>query len=240
MPGPCEGNGRGKRIPPCPSSKRKNESICCGTQMNCEEMIRDQIVRRGVKTPCVLDAMRTVPRERFVPEDAQPMAYADCPLPIGCGQTISQPYIVALMTELLQLDSESNILEIGTGSGYQAAVLAQIVDKVYSMEILSELAENTRKLFCDLGYDNIITKFADGTDGWEEHAPYDGIIVTAAAPVVPEKLKEQLKIGGTMVIPVGEPSWIQSLDVITRTKHGYEQIPNISVRFVPMTGKVSN
>lgn len=207
--------------------------------INCEEMIQDQIVRRGVTAPCVLDAMRKVPRERFVPEDYRSVAYADCPLPIGCGQTISQPYIVALMTDLLRPGKDSRILEIGTGSGYQAAVLAQVVSQVYTLEIVPELAENARKLFQDLGYKNIVAKFADGTDGWPEYAPFDSIIVTAAAPVVPEKLMDQLKIGGTMVIPVGEPSWIQSLEIIRRTESGFEEIPNISVRFVPMTGKIS-
>ena len=150
-----------------------------------------------------------------------------------------QVYIVALMTDLLNIDKNSKILEIGTGSGYQAAVLAQIVDKVYSMEIVPALAEKVQKLYKELGYDNIIAKLADGSDGWLEHAPYDGIIVTAAAPLIPDRLTEQLKIGGTMVIPVGEPNWIQSLEVIIRTQSGFEQFSNISVRFVPMTGKVS-
>lgn len=208
--------------------------------MKSQEMIQDQIVRRGVTNPFVLDAMLTVHRERFVPDNLTTMAYADCPLPIGCGQTISQPYIVALMTELLRPQKYSKILEIGTGSGYQAAILSQIVDKVYTIEIVEELAANAKRLFNELRYDNICAKLGDGTDGWPEYAPYDGIIVTAAAPVVPEKLMDQLKIGGTMVIPVGEPSWIQSLEVIRRTETGFDEIPNISVRFVPMTGKISN
>ena len=208
--------------------------------VDCEEMIQDQIVRRGIRSQKVLDAIRKVPREEFISPEVRSCAYADGPLPIACGQTISQPYIVALMTELLRPDKGSIVLEIGTGSGYQAAVLAQIVDKVYTLEIIPELAGKAESLFARLGYNNIMVREADGSDGWPEHAPYDGIIVTAAAPVVPEKLKEQLKTGGVMVIPVGEPWWVQSLEVIRRTTDGFEQVSNIGVRFVPMTGKVQN
>lgn len=208
--------------------------------LDCEEMIQTQIVRRGISSEIILDAMRQVPREEFISSEGKSSAYEDRPLPIACGQTISQPYIVALMSELLQPDKNSVILEIGTGSGYQAAVLAQIVKKVYTIEIIPELAQKAASLFSRLGYNNIIAKEGDGADGWPEYAPFDGVIVTAAAPVVPEKLKEQLKGGGIMVIPVGEPGWIQSLEVIRKTNCGFEQISNISVRFVPMTGKVQN
>ncbi len=162
------------------------------------------IERRGIRDKRVIDALLKVPRHLFVPEYIRDSAYDDRPLPIGYGQTISQPYIVALMTEALELPEEAKVLEIGTGSGYQAAILAEIAKEVYTVERIPELLERARKLLVDkLGYKNIKFKLGDGTEGWQEHAPYDAIIVTAAAPKVPEPLVEQLKEGGVLVIPVG-------------------------------------
>ncbi len=161
------------------------------------------IESRGIKNPLVLHAMAKIPRHLFVPPHLRDEAYADYPLAIGEGQTISQPYIVALMTEGLELSPGSKVLEIGTGSGYQAAILAEISKEVYSIERLSSLAERAEELLRQLGYDNVYIKVGDGTMGWPEHAPYDAIIVTAAAPSVPPPLLEQLKVGGRMVIPVG-------------------------------------
>jgi protein-L-isoaspartate(D-aspartate) O-methyltransferase len=184
----------------------------------------------------VLDAMGSVPRHEFVPADLRHLAYANRPLPIGYGQTISQPYIVAVMTALLDVDNEDIVLEVGTGSGYQAAVLAELVQRVYSIEIIPELAQRTQKQLRRLGYDNIETRVGDGYYGWEEHAPFDAIIVTAAAPRVPEPLKQQLKDGGRLVIPVGDEA--QELMVITRKGDTFEERRVLPVRFVPMTGKV--
>ena len=163
------------------------------------ELIR----RRGVKDQRVLNAMLKVPRHLFVPPELVDRAYDDCPLPIGKGQTISQPYIVALMTEALELDEDSRVLEIGTGSGYQAAILAEIAKEVYTVERIPELLERAEKTIRSLGYTNVHFKLGNGTMGWEEEAPFDAIIVTAAAPEIPEPLVEQLKVGGRMVIPVG-------------------------------------
>ncbi len=203
-----------------------------------EMMVDDQIERRGVKDPLVLEAMNSVPRHLFVPANQQKKAYNDYPLPIGYGQTISQPYIVAYMTELLRMKPGDKILEIGTGSGYQAAVLAHITDQVYTVEIIRELAERTMKLVEELGYrDRVHIKVADGYYGWEEYAPYDGIIVTAAAGHVPPSLIEQLKPGGRIVIPVGAVYQVQTLMVITKTEEGEIKTRSmLPVRFVPMTG----
>ncbi len=200
-------------------------------------MLEKQIVRRGVHDPLVLKAILTVPRHRFVPSPMQAMAYNDSPLPIGEGQTISQPYIVACMTEALQLKESDRVLEIGTGSGYQAAVLAQIVNQVYSMEIIPSLAERASRTLKELGYGNVEVKAGNGYQGWPEKAPFDAIIVTAAPEKVPLPLKEQLKIGGRMVIPVGKFSLHQELMLLTRTgEDSWEEKRLLPVRFVPMTG----
>ena len=175
-----------------------------------EHMVESQLVRRGIKDRRVLDAMRQVPRHLFIPKDMRDLAYCDGPLPIGQGQTISQPYIVALMTELLELTGQEKVLELGTGSGYQAAILSRLVSQVYSVERHAALAEQAEKVFAQLGYDNIVIKVGDGTLGWPEHSPYDAIIVTAAAPDIPQPLTDQLADGGRLVAPVGS-RWSQVL-----------------------------
>jgi protein-L-isoaspartate(D-aspartate) O-methyltransferase len=194
----------------------------------------------GIKQfrPSVMNAMRSIPRHKFVPESLQDMAYNNGPLSIGHGQTISQPYIVALMTELLEPENDDIVLEVGTGSGYQSAVLAHLVKKVYSIEIVPELTEDAQHVFSSLKITNIESKCGDGYYGWPEHAPYDGIIVTAAAPYVPEPLVEQLKVGARLVIPVGRPYMHQELLLIEKTGVGQIQTTDIlSVAFVPLTGK---
>ena len=199
------------------------------------KMVEYQIMARGVKDSRVIGAMMKVPRHLFVPEDKRYRAYDDGPLPIGEGQTISQPYIVALMTELLQPQKTDRVLEVGTGSGYQAAVLAEVVDTVYSIEIICELQERADSTLKSLKYNNVITKCGDGYDGWPDAAPFDGIIVTAAPDNVPQPLLDQLKDGGRLVIPVGD--YIQYLEVYTRVGDKFERRRDIPVRFVPMTGK---
>lgn len=185
-----------------------------------------------------LDALETVPRHRFVPFISRVYAYRNRPLPIGHGQTISQPYIVAIMTDLLDLEPDDKVLEIGTGSGYQAAVLSHIVKDVYSMEIIEPLGLKAKELFEKLGYENIRTSIADGYYGWEEHAPYDAIIVTAAAGHIPPPLLDQLKPGGRMIVPVGGLMFTQQLILITKDKEGSFSIRQIMpVAFVPLTGK---
>jgi protein-L-isoaspartate(D-aspartate) O-methyltransferase len=200
-----------------------------------ERMVRLQIAAREVKDELVLDAMRKVPRHLFVPENLSGQAYSDGPLPIGEGQTISQPYIVALMTELLELKGGEKVLEIGTGSGYQAAVLAEIAGEVYSIEIICSLAETAEKKLLEMGYDNVTVRCADGYQGWEEHAPFDGIMVTAAPDHIPQPLVDQLKVGAKLVIPVGDV--FQELKVILKTETGIKEMNTIPVRFVPMTGE---
>lgn len=200
-------------------------------------MVEYQIRARGVGDARVLEAMETVPRHEFVPEEYLQSAYSDGPLPIGYGQTISQPHIVAVMTELLELEPGDRVLEIGTGSGYQAAILAELVDEVYTMEIIPELAGSARECLEGLGYENIRFSNADGYFGWEEHAPYDAIIVTAAPDHVPQPLVQQLKEGGRMVIPVGPVGWYQTLWLITK-EDGEAQYHNKGgVQFVPLTGE---
>lgn len=192
--------------------------------------------REAVTDARVLDAMRTVPRHEFVPKGAEDRAYEDRPLPIGHGQTISQPYIVALMTELLEVRPESYVLEIGTGSGYQAAVLAEIVDRVYSIEIIKPLADTAAERLKRLGYANVETRHGDGYFGWADAAPFDAIIVTAAASHIPPPLVEQLKPGGRMVIPVGPPFQPQQLMLVEKDKDGtVTQRSVLPVRFVPLT-----
>jgi len=203
------------------------------------EMVEEQIIPRGISDKLVIGALEKVHRDMFVPASLKVMGYNDTPLPIGCGQTISQPFIVALMTEMLELKPDYRVLEIGTGSGYQSAVLAEIVDHVYSVEIIPELSNRARETLRNAGYNNISLRISDGSDGWPDYAPYDGIIVTAAAWEIPVDLKYQLKLGRRMVIPVGEENEIQTLWTIIRTgENEFQEIPGISVRFVPMTGKI--
>ncbi|MBI1387586.1 MAG: protein-L-isoaspartate(D-aspartate) O-methyltransferase [bacterium] len=200
------------------------------------EMVRDQIVARGIRNERVLEAMRSVPRHRFVPRGMEAAAYSDGALPIGEDQTISQPYIVALMTALIEPREDDRVLEIGTGSGYQAAVLAELVSEVYSIEILEPLARRAKRvLIDDLNYSNIHLRTGDGYRGWPEHAPYNGILVTAAPDHVPQPLKDQLAVGGRLVIPVGDSD--QKLLVIEKLENGFKQRTVIPVRFVPMTGE---
>jgi len=199
-------------------------------------MLERQIIARGVKDPRVLEAMGKVPREKFVPDESKSIAYSDSPLRIGFGQTISQPYIVALMTELAHVTFEDSVLEIGTGSGYQTAILAELANSVYSMEIIPELQQNADSTIRALGYDNVTTRCADGYFGWPEAGPFDSIIVTAAPEKLPDELLSQLKDGGRMVVPVGGD--IQYLEVYAKTGNGYEKKRGIPVKFVPMTGKV--
>ena len=200
-----------------------------------ETMVKTQIEPRGVKDKLVLDAMRKVARHRFVPASLKDRAYSDGPLPIGEGQTISQPYIVALMTELLGLKDGDKVLEIGTGSGYQAAILGEIVEEVYTIEIICSLAETAKKRLKEMGYENITVRCGDGYQGWKEHAPFDGVIVTAAPDHIPQPLVDQLKVGAKLVIPVGDV--FQELMVITKTETGIKKMNAIPVRFVPMTGE---
>lgn len=200
-----------------------------------EDMVERQIKARGVKNPRVLEAMKKVPRHKFVPDDYESFSYQDSPQPIGEGQTISQPYIVALMTELLEPEPTDKVLEVGTGSGYQAAILAELVDEVYTIEIISSLAETAEDTLTSMGYTNVHVKCGDGFKGWPEAAPFDGIIVTCAPDEIPPSLLEQLAIGGKLVIPVGE--YYQELIVATKTEKGIQKKSTIPVRFVPMTGE---
>ena len=198
-------------------------------------MVDRQIRGRGVRDPRVLEALAAVQRHRFVPPQLQEQAYADTPLPIGYSQTISQPYIVAYMTEALELPPAAKVLEIGTGSGYQAAVLAEVAREVYSIEIVPELAERSAQLLAELGYDNVQLRQGDGYRGWPEAAPFDGIMVTAAPDHVPPALVEQLAVGARLVIPVGR--FAQEMRVVTMTEDGPVSETTLPVRFVPMTGE---
>ena len=200
-------------------------------------MVQTQIEQRGVKDKTVLAAMRKVPRHKFVPRREYYSAYADRPLLIGHGQTISQPYIVAFMTELLRPKPEHKVLEVGTGSGYQAAVLAEIVSKVYTIEIIEELGKSAKERLAKLDYKNIEVKVADGYYGWEEHAPFDTVIVTCAASHVPPPLIKQLKPGGKMCIPVGTVFGPQQLLMVTKQEDGTVKTRSVlPVRFVPLLG----
>ena len=201
-----------------------------------EDMVRTQIAARGVRDERVLSAMRKVPRHQFVPPEMRAEAYADHPLAIGEGQTISQPYIVGLMTELLEVKPGDRVLEVGTGSGYQAAVLASMGCDVYTVEIRPTLAQEAERRLKSLGLDDVNIRAGDGYVGWQGAAPFAGIIVTAAPEHVPQPLLDQLAVGGHLVIPVG--AFYQMLKVITRTASGYPERDVIPVRFVPMTGEV--
>lgn len=198
-------------------------------------MVERQIVARGIKSPLVIEALRRVPRHRFVPQDVRAQAYEDHPIPIGCGQTISQPYMVALMTEMLKLTGTERVLEIGTGSGYQSAVLAELASCVISVERKDALAERARAVLGELGCGNVEVFVDDGTVGCPERGPFDAILVTAGSPSVPAPLREQLAMGGRLVCPVGARD-IQTLTKIERVPQGYKQTEGISCVFVPLIG----
>ncbi|GAA4435629.1 protein-L-isoaspartate(D-aspartate) O-methyltransferase [Pontibacter saemangeumensis] len=200
-------------------------------------MVERNIKGRGIDDKAVLAAMRSVERHKFVPPEFADQAYADHPLPIGYDQTISQPYIVAYMTQVIRPNPQMKVLEIGTGSGYQAAVLAEIVKQVYTIEIVAEHGKAAAERLKKLGYDNVQVKVGDGYLGWEEHAPYDAIVVTAGAATVPPPLLEQLKEGGRMVIPVGPPHKTQTLMLLEKKKGKTVSKKLIPVVFVPFTGK---
>jgi protein-L-isoaspartate(D-aspartate) O-methyltransferase len=199
-----------------------------------QKMVEEQIKKRGIKSVAVLEAMQLTPRHLFVPENIQDYAYKDCALPIGLDQTISQPYIVAYMTEFLDPTHGMKILEIGTGSGYQTAVLAHLGAVVYSIELLEELSSRAGKTITSLNLNNVKIKCGNGFSGWPEEAPFDAVIVTAAPARVPSKLIEQLKEGGKMIIPIGPVNSIQQLKIITKKEKGFIENDLLSVRFVPM------
>jgi len=198
-------------------------------------MVADQIERRDISHQATLHAMRQVPRHEFIPQSLQSVAYSDRPLPIGFGQTISQPYIVAYMTALIQPKSHHKILEIGTGSGYQAAVLAEIVDSVFTIEIVKELEHSAQQRLMKLGYRNSRVRHSDGYFGWEEHAPFDAIVVTAASEFIPPPLITQLKNGGKMIIPVGSSFSVQHLVLVSKEGEKVKTKTLLPVRFVPFT-----
>jgi protein-L-isoaspartate(D-aspartate) O-methyltransferase len=200
-----------------------------------KKMVEEQIRGKGIKDEFVLAAMRKVPRHRFVEESLQEQAYNDYPLPIFGGQTISQPYMVALMTECLQLKGGEKVLEVGTGSGYQAAILAELADKVYSIERDPHLARTARELLNELNYVNVVIKVGDGTLGWREFAPFDAIIVTAGSPVIPQPLQEQLQDGGRLVVPVGSSSF-QNLMCVERKGSKFKSQEVCGCTFVPLIG----
>jgi protein-L-isoaspartate(D-aspartate) O-methyltransferase len=202
------------------------------------QMVEGQIRGRGIADKAVLDAMMKVERHRFVPASHWDSAYGDSPLPIGEGQTISQPFIVAYMTEVAKVSPSEKVLEIGTGSGYQAAILGELAKEVYTIEIIPQLADTARATLSELGYKNVFVKTGNGYLGWPEHAPFDAIVVTAAPDEVPQELVDQLAVNGTMVIPVG--TFYQQMMVITRTSEGVVERRTIPVRFVPMIGKPKN
>lgn len=204
-------------------------------------LVEQGLKQRGVTDKKVLEAMRHVPRHLFVPESHQRNAYINHPLPIGLGQTISQPFIVGYMTQMLDLQAGEKVLEIGTGSGYQAAVLSELTPHVYTIEIIEELGKQARKRFKKLGYNTIKTRIGDGYKGWPEYAPFDAIILTAAADRIPQPLLEQLKPGGILVMPEGDPTGPQTLIRVTKNEQGeISRERKLPVRFVPMTGEVQN
>jgi protein-L-isoaspartate(D-aspartate) O-methyltransferase len=200
------------------------------------KMVEEQVISRGIKDPRVIAAMRKVPRHLFVEEALQNQAYNDRPLPIGEKQTISQPYMVAVMTESLQLTGREKVLEIGAGSGYQTAILAEVVGKVFSIERILSLTMKARMLLLDLGYGNVEMTFSDGTQGWVRESPFDAIIVTAGSPDIPQPLVDQLAIGGRLVIPVGDES-VQDLIRLTKTEEGVKREDFGGCRFVKLIGK---
>lgn len=214
----------------------KGRSLSTDYEKEREHMVESQLARRGIKDKRVLEAMRQVPRHLFIPEDMRSLAYCDGPLPIGHGQTISQPYIVALMTELLELTGQEKVLEIGTGSGYQAAILSRLARQVYSLERHAALAQQAEKVLAQLGYDNVVVRVGNGTLGWPEHSPYEAIIITAAAPEVPQPLPDQLADGGRLVAPVGS-QWSQVLVKVRRQSDLLIRERLTAVAFVPLVGE---
>jgi protein-L-isoaspartate(D-aspartate) O-methyltransferase len=222
-------------VPACGASNARNEAPQDRFAAARELMVRSQLRGRDIRSERVLEVMARVERHRFIPEEGRDEAYGDHPVPIGYGQTISQPYIVAFMTEALAVEPEHRVLEIGTGSGYQAAVLSELAAQVYSIEIVPELADRARKTLSELGYRNVRVLTGNGYAGWPEHAPFDRVIVTAAPESVPPALVEQLKMDGLMAIPVGAE--IQELRILRRTPTGVQVLKTLPVRFVPMTGK---
>lgn len=217
-------------VPPAPTPGADEKHA--GSRVS---MVWQQIEARGISDSVVLDAMRVVPRHRFVPPQFEKDAYDDSPLPIGHGQTISQPYIVAFMTAALQLKPRDRVLEVGTGSGYQAAVLAEIVDEVYTIEIVDALGQSAESTLTVLGYRNVFVRIGDGYRGWPGKDPFDAIIVTAAPDHIPPALIEQLAVGGRMIVPVGDDD--QNLILLTKSADGTQQRTLLPVRFVPMTGE---
>ncbi|MCS6897858.1 MAG: protein-L-isoaspartate(D-aspartate) O-methyltransferase [Nitrospira sp.] len=197
-----------------------------------DRLVEQDIIPHGVRDPAVIAAMRKVPRHRFVPPSYARSAYVDSPLPIGYGQTISQPSLVAEMTEHLRLKRTDKVLEIGTGSGYQAAILAELVDRVFSVELIEPLARQAERTLVELGYTNVRVRVGDGHEGWPEEAPFDAIIVTAAPETVPQPLLDQLAVGGRLILPVGKD--LQRLELYRRTEGGYEHKVLTLVRFVPL------
>lgn len=233
--------GRTETLVPGEEGKEKDPSPGIDARERQDErdsMVQVQLAGRDIEDKRVLEAMGKVLRHRLVPESSRSYAYLDTAMPIGHGQTISQPYMVALMTEKLAADGEAKILEIGTGSGYQAAVLAEICKEIYTMEIVEPLSRRAAEALRALGYGNIHTKVGDGYYGWKEHAPYDGIIVTAAASHIPPALLEQLKEGGRLVIPLGNPLFYQTLTVIEKKGDSFLTTRSTACTFVPMTGAV--
>jgi protein-L-isoaspartate(D-aspartate) O-methyltransferase len=220
--------------PPDPLAQNSN-SIQDEYKKERREMVDRQIRARGIRDDSLLKAMEKVPRHKFVPPASAHLAYRDHPLPIGHDQTISQPFIVAYMTETADVSKKDKVLEIGTGSGYQAAILGEVAREVYTIEIIPELAEQASRVLGELGYKNVFVKAGNGYLGWAEHAPYDAILVTAAPDQVPQALVEQLAVDGIMVLPVGTEN--QEMVVIKKTKKGVTEKRTIPVRFVPMTGK---
>jgi protein-L-isoaspartate(D-aspartate) O-methyltransferase len=214
----------------------KARSVATDYDKEREHMVKSQLAGRGIKDRRVLEAMRQVPRHLFIPEGMRNLAYCDGPLPIGHGQTISQPYIVALMTEILELEGKEKVLEVGTGSGYQAAILSRLASQVYSVERHAALAQQAEKLLSQLGYANIVVRVGNGTLGWPEHSPYEAIIVTAAAPDVPRPLTDQLADGGRLVAPVGS-QWSQVLVKVRRQGDLLIRERRTAVAFVPLVGK---
>lgn len=204
-------------------------------QVERDWMVNTQIVAGGVTDQAVVAAMRRVPRHRFMPDAESQDAYGDFPLPIGYGQTISQPFIVAYMTQALKLKPEEKVLEIGTGSGYQAAILAEIVSKVFTIEIVKPLAHRAKETLAELGYENVFVRTGDGYQGWPEESPFDAIILTAAPTHIPQPLLDQLAIGGRLILPVGD--YPQRLLLVRRTQEGYKETELLPVAFVPMTGE---
>lgn len=222
-------------IVPCAAAHAEDRDIFAVQRSN---MVEYQIRDRGIHDKKVLDVMSKIPRHLFVDRSLRDEAYADHPLPIGEGQTISQPYVVALMTEALKLKPTDRVLEIGTGSGYQAAVLADIVKQVYTIEIREKLAQNAARRLKKLGYDNVEVKYGDGYFGWKEHAPFDAIIITASANHIPAPLIRQLKEGGRLIIPLGKTLYVQMLTLATKRKGELDVVQMGGVRFVPMVGEV--